>query len=479
MESMDSSREVQIPLMQRIAIGLCFMIFIQEVLIGFEWQPMLDARSFALHVFSNRKDGSKKQIPPKTKKRGEHNNLKRKRHNNLKRKQDLTIVAIPSCGLGNRMRNVNGAALMATSMNAQMEILWVETMSHCHSKFSDLFGPIASPNVKVVEIRQSSAREREKSKYGRYNSLREIPNSVYCEGYCVKYKGSLAPGCKRCPWNRTAPVYEGKARAVVFGCNFCTYEGNSFNDQALLHHGMCAESLNMYTPPAEVQSVIKSLNISQEHTAGVHIRMGDKRSQTTNLDFLSTGGDNGKNMLCPSSFKNTSDIAEFYINGMKEFMRIDPAVKRFVLASDSREVVKLIEKEFEQGTIIHHQDPSNNTCSKTLALDLWSLASTKAIIGSYTSTFGYLAAALGQSKPVMYIESCSGKLTTGHYSDDAINDGAGHDSLASSFHQRVFCSSRVGGCASRDRRRLFDINSFYKQKYLSGGEIADFSTLLL
>ena len=177
-------------------------------------------------------------------------------------KQDLTIVAIPSCGLGNRMRNVNGAALMATSMNAQMEILWVETMSHCHSKFSDLFGPIASPNVKVVEIGKSSARESEKSKYGRYNSLREIPNSVYCEGYCVKYKGSLAPGCKRCPWNRTAPVYEGKAHAVVFGCGFCTYEGNSFNDKALLHHGMCAESLNMYTPPAEVQSVIKSLNIS-------------------------------------------------------------------------------------------------------------------------------------------------------------------------------------------------------------------------
>ena len=128
--------------------------------------------------------GYQKNIPPKHKKLVEHTNLKRK--------HDLTIVAIPSCGLGNRLRNVNGAALMATSMNAQMEILWVENMAHCSAKFSDLFAPIDSPNVKVVEIRESNASESERSKYGRYNSLREIPNSVYCEGYCVKYKGSMA-----------------------------------------------------------------------------------------------------------------------------------------------------------------------------------------------------------------------------------------------------------------------------------------------
>ena len=120
-----------------------------------------------------------------------------------------------------------------------------------------------------------------------------------------------------------------------------------------------------------------------------------------------------------------------------------------------------------------------NNCRETLALDLWSLASTRAIIGSYTSTFGYLAAALGHSKPVMYIESCSGKLTIGHYSDDVINDGAGQDRLAKNFHQRVFCSSSGDGCASHGRRRLFDSNASYKQKYLSGGEIVDSSILLL
>ena len=397
-----------------------------------------------------------------------------------------TVVAIPACGLGNRMRNVNGAVLMAASMNAPMEIKWVETMAHCHAKFSDLFGAITSPNIKVTEISKNTMRESDKSKYGRYNSLAEIPNSVYCEGYCVNYKGKMAPGCQECPWNRTAPVYKGKSSVVVFGCSFCTYEGNAFNEKALLHHGMCGEGLKMYTPPAHVRAVLQAKNISNVHTAGVHIRTGDKMRHTTNQDYRSGESKKGEGEPACLAKPKPPDIAEYYAAGMRELMRKDPAIKRFVVASDNKDVIRLIDEKFKKGTIIHHQGgdagstPGVAACTRTLALDLWSLASTKAIIGSYTSTFGYLAAALGDSKPVMYVESCSGKLTAGHYSDDMINDGTGHDLLASHFHTRVFCSSGGSGCAAHGRRRrLFDIHAEGPLEYLSGGGAVDASKLLL
>ena len=136
------------------------------------------------------------------------------------------------------MRNVNGAVLMAMSLGTNMEIKWTQTMAHCEAKFSDLFGPIKSPNVKVTEVPRNTLRETDKAKYGRYNSLAEIPNSVYCEGTASTTKGKWHR-CQPCPWNRTAPVYKA-ANAVVFGCG-CTYEGNAFSDVALLHTA-CAKA---------------------------------------------------------------------------------------------------------------------------------------------------------------------------------------------------------------------------------------------
>lgn len=170
---------------------------------------------------------------------------------------------------------------------------------------------------------------------------------------------------------------------------------------------------------------------------------------------------------------------------MHELMRMDSSIKRFVVASDNMEVVRLVSEKFSKGVVVHHR-PENvmAACTSILALDLWSLAYTKVIIGSFTSTFGYLAAALGENKPTMYIDSCRGKLTTGRYANEMVNDGFGKDLLASNFHMRVFCSSTGDGCGAMGKheyRRLSDIHAQYPQKYLSGGGVveADVAKLLL
>ena len=370
---------------------------------------------------------------------------------------------------------------MAMSLGTNMEIKWTQTMAHCEAKFSDLFGPIKSPNVKVTEVPRNTLRETDKAKYGRYNSLAEIPNSVYCEGYCVNYKGKMAPGCQPCPWNRTAPVYKSKSNAVVFGCGFCTYEGNAFSDVALLHHGMCAEGLKMYSPPAHVIAEINRRNISKHDTAGVHIRTGDKLSHTTAAKYREEKEKEKEEPTWCAKLRKLEDIASYYESGMRTLMKKDPAIKKFVVASDNKQIVRMLQGKFGEKKVIQFSSVSNSPsgCAKTLALDLWALASTKAIIGSYTSTFGYLAAALRESKPVMYIESCSGKLTPGRYADEIIDNGEGRDDLASHFHTRVFCSSGGAGCHHSTRRRLSDIRAEFPQRYLDGGLVPADAQFLL
>lgn len=337
------------------------------------------------------------------------------------------------------MRNVNAAMLMAMSMGLKLEIKWIQDMAHCPAKFSDLFGPITSPGIKITEIPKKTARKEDLTKFGNLMMLREIPNSVYCEGYCTTHKKVEGFGCKPCPWDRMANEYHGKSNIVVFGCSTCTYEGSKFNNMSLLHHDMCIKGLNMYSPPAHVLDEIKAINISMDHTAGVHIRTGDKLKATSSADFRTDASVEREERSC--LLRDEADIANYFAAGMRELMRMDSSIKRFVVSSDSKDVVQLLSHKFSKGVVIHHQ-PKGVTadCASGMALDLWSLAYTKIIIGSYTSTFGYLAAALGEPKPVIYVESCSGKLSTGRYPGEMVNNGSGWDLLATKLHTRVFCS---------------------------------------
>ena len=69
----------------------------------------------------------------------------------------------------------------------------------------------------------------------------------------------------------------------------------------------------------------------------------------------------------------------------------------------------------------------SDPCAETLALDLWSLASTSIILGSASSTFGYLAAAVGIQKKLFYIKSCDGTLTQGRMPSEMVEDPTTHE----------------------------------------------------
>ena len=191
----------------------------------------------------------------------------------------------------------------------------------------------------------------------------------------------------------------------------------------------------MYSPPAHVIAEINRRNISKHDTAGVHIRTGDKLSHTTAAKYREEKEKEKEEPTWCAKLRKLEDIASYYESGMRTLMKKDPAIKKFVVASDNKQIVRMLQGKFGEKKVIQFSSVSSPSgCAQTLARPRLPAQGNYRFIHN---TFGYLAAAaLRESKLVMYIESCSG-LTIGRTPTRSSTTERAHD-LASHFHTRVF-----------------------------------------
>jgi hypothetical protein len=261
------------------------------------------------------------------------------------------VIVMPSCGLGNRMRNVVGAVVFAKTVGMPIMLSWNEIIPHVKERvpFRKIFGD-AHPDFKIETGAYTYSPPANAG-------LRYLQRKVGAdEAMC--YGCSKSPPCVPCSWRPDTPRPAAKD-LVFFGCTHCLQDGQAV-DSARAHgqRRMCADVMARFQPPPPVEAALRSMNLSDIHDVGVHIRGGDKRKFTK------------------KGLKGCDETTAF-VNAMR---RLPPAPdgvqRRFFVASDHPDWVEKIGKQFPKGVVVsaQHHEAAKMKDVHPLAFDIWGLA---------------------------------------------------------------------------------------------------------
>jgi hypothetical protein len=261
------------------------------------------------------------------------------------------VIVMPSCGLGNRMRSAVGAVVFAKSVGMPITLSWNEIIPHVKERlpFGKIFGD-AHPDftIKTGAYTYSAPKG---------SGLRYLQRKVSTdEAMC--YGCSNSPPCVPCSWHPEGPRPTAKD-LVFFGCGHCLQDDNTV-DSARAHgqRRMCADIMARFPPPPPVEAALRSMNLSDIHDVGVHIRGGDKRKFTKK-------GPKG------------CDETTAFVNAMRKLPPAPDGVqRRFFVASDSHDWVEKIGKQFPSGVVVsaQHHEAAKMKDVHPLAFDIWGLA---------------------------------------------------------------------------------------------------------
>lgn len=248
------------------------------------------------------------------------------------------VIIQPSGGLCNRIRVINSAWELAKRRKEKLIVLWY-LCPELNCSFEDLFLPVTEPGIKIINIR--SLRDPRKlllqltagQRFGNDDILNNKTYGVLNENF---YR-SL------------------KKRVYIF-----TWE-----------HFYPSHNYSLYVPTPALQKRIDSFTGDfAPRCVGVHIRRTD--------NAVSMG-------------KSTT---EQFLAEMKKELEAHPET-RFFLATDDQSEEELLRREFP-GKIISNQNRTIDRNSvegmHDALLDLYCLAATDKLIGSYWSSFTDIAA---------------------------------------------------------------------------------------
>lgn len=259
------------------------------------------------------------------------------------------ITFIPVGGLANRMRSINSS--ISLSNDDDLIIYWFKDKG-LNCCFSQLFKPIPLPNVTLIEAnfwhKISVDRPRKKNLY--------IPRF---------YQKLRFDSC----------LYENE-----------TKEGHlNYLQWTKQHKSVYLASYNQfYTPSNKLKNLFIPTDYIQErinetcshhtqHTIGVHIRRGD-------LEI---------------AYKKSP--IKLFVDAMEQAIQKNPDCN-FYLATDSETDKYFLNKRFGNRIICLQQAADRNSIlgMENAVIDLYALARTQTIFGSFYSSYSEIAAQLGQ-----------------------------------------------------------------------------------
>lgn len=257
------------------------------------------------------------------------------------------LTAVPQGGLCNRLRVVLSALSLYEQLPVEVQLEWSEN-DECHARFDELFEPVDADGFHIRTM-DWWARPSRKRNFHLPRMLR------VCMGYTWQRDGfepsaltELADALKR---HRKVYVSSGSLLA--------SYP---------------PECLSRLQPHAELQARIDSiLSGFPSYTVGVHIRRTDNAVSIQNSPV------------------------EALVSAMQEEVDKSPCVK-FFLATDDAAVKQMLEKRFPHRIITRHVPAERNTLQgmQDALVDLWCLAGTHKLLGSYWSSFTDMAAEIGK-----------------------------------------------------------------------------------
>lgn len=255
------------------------------------------------------------------------------------------LIVQPIGGLCNRIRSINSAFSLAQSRKDSLTILWF-----CNEELNCPFDKLFQfpPNIRVFNIY---------SKWNMQKIIYQLTSQFLTNEDIYPYKISV--GNKTTPSPEHALFFSGLRKR----CYIATEE--SFYP---------TQDYHLFVPTLEIQDKLKLFykNIGSQ-TYGVHIR------RTDNMPSI-----------------HTSSTAAF-ISAMEDKIVQDRNAD-FYLATDDLLEEKILKERFP-GKIISNENRtlSRNTSEGIMdaLIDLFCLSKTKAIIGSYHSSFTDIAADIG------------------------------------------------------------------------------------
>lgn len=262
-----------------------------------------------------------------------------------------TLVFIPVGGLTNRMRAIASVLLTSQRYHRHLEIIWFKDQA-LNTNFHSLFKPVAIPNVTI--------REATFSDYLFYDRPRK--RNFYVPGFFQKILFSKRfyelTTRQRIDQNTGYPELETPGSVYIASFVKLTNDDSDYS---------------IFKPTTEIQTQIDSINAQLgTYCIGVHIRRGD------------------------NIFSIAESPLELFFNKMDKELECNPTAT-FYLATDSNEVKEQSKQRYGERIILLDREADRLSMEgmQDAVLELYLLAATKKIIGSYHSTFALLASEIG------------------------------------------------------------------------------------
>ena len=257
------------------------------------------------------------------------------------------LTVVPQGGLCNRLRVLLSAMSIAQQMHVDVHVQWAR-LSECYATFDDLFVPIDSGRLHITPMAWWACPSRKRNLHW--------PRLLrYILGYTCQHDGFEPHSLDQLPQE----LKQHHRVYVSSGCQFAAYS---------------SECLHRLQPRESLQTRIDQIchHFSQD-MVGVHIRRTD----------------NAKSIQVSS--------VDAFVRAMRKEIANTPKVK-FFLATDDEEVKQKLIAQFPHRIIT--QSVSVNRCTlegmQDAVVDLWCLAHTNRLLGSYWSSFTDTAAEIGQ-----------------------------------------------------------------------------------
>lgn len=252
------------------------------------------------------------------------------------------IIIKPNGGLGNRMRTVHSGILLGKLLKQnQIKILWKNDPG-LNAAFNELFKPI--PFCIIIEKLWVSA-------INFYGSKLLFGYRFYDDQTTREHVNDLT-------------FWSNQPNKILM--NTC---------KDFLNLAEFGNFYDLFIPVDELADPISKISSEfNNNTFGVHIRRTDKQLSIIN--------------------SKTGD----FINAIQEIISVNENAK-FYLTTDDLQTENQLSQLFGDKIIKQDQkDLSRNSISgvKSAVIDMFCLSKTKAVLGSYTSSFGEVASQLGK-----------------------------------------------------------------------------------
>lgn len=263
------------------------------------------------------------------------------------------IVSAPYAGLGNRMRALSSSISIAKELNAYLDVYWIKEKDF-PVYFEDLFEDFHDDRIKIKKLNKLNLILTPIVKKNLYipNILRKFFFDIVINDFNVK-DGNIYDF-----------INTKKNNMYLKSCHSMTTHYN-LNE--------------IFIPKIEIQKKINKVKqYFNENTIGIHIR------RTDNLFAI----------------KNNS--IEDFVNKINHEISLN-SKSNFFLATDELEVKNYFKNIFGKKIITYDSVLNRNSLIgvQDAVIELWSLSSTKKIIGSHYSSYSEIAAEIGNIKLII------------------------------------------------------------------------------